>query len=565
MKRHSTTFPYIVGCMLFAMFLMVAPNRVAAQSEGESKINSEYHDQIISYIKEDLLKKEKQIAKQAERILVNLPNEYKLYDETFVKIHLDVEEGTKEDGTPEYNLVYSIAYTCKHLEGVTDDYPMGVYLWDKSNSCRAICNLTKTMVEGPCREYFQGNKVSTIRIKATTDGANISHVPYKGEYGDFRYCPVTYNGEQVRMSVSVAEGINNNAQLAYIRAQSIRNFIETSISALKNEDNKYEYITTTYEKEGGQYRRSSIEIVVHGAFDKTAEEMEAKLRDDAYVDFNIPETEPGSNRNTFALIIANEDYPSPLPAVPFAANDGNIFYKYCLKTLGIPERHIKLLSNATRNEIREDAIQWVKDITVALNGDANILIYYAGAGTTDADYKPYLMPTNLDLKKIKSLNGKYVIGTDNITLSSGELKKLLPQCVSIDSICMWFNKVAVKSITLIVDASFDGTQRNGQPFFGVKSTVKKLKALRIRNDILVLSSSEYNKTSYSYDDQHHGFFTYFILKELKRTKGDITLKELFDNVYTQLSYESSLQGKLQQPTVVPGGKLKESWESQKLK
>ena len=97
------------------MFLMVAPNRVAAQSEGESKINSEYHDQIISYIKEDLLKKEKQIAKQAERILVNLPNEYKLYDETFVKIHLDVEEGTKEDGTLEYDLVYSIAYTCKHL------------------------------------------------------------------------------------------------------------------------------------------------------------------------------------------------------------------------------------------------------------------------------------------------------------------------------------------------------------------------------------------------------------------------------------------------------------------
>ena len=137
--------------------------------------------------------------------------------------------------------------------------------------------------------------------------------------------------------------------------------------------------------------------------------------------------------------------------------------------------------------------------------------------------------------------------------------------MSIDSICMWFNKVAVKSITLIVDASFDGTQRNGQPFFGVKSTVKKLKALRIRNDILVFSSSEYNKTSYSYDDQHHGFFTYFILKELKRSKGDITLKELFDNVNSQLSYESSLQGKLQQPTVVPGGKLKESWESQKLK
>ncbi|MBR1792972.1 MAG: caspase family protein [Bacteroidales bacterium] len=564
MKKGSTRFSHLVMVAVMAL-ISATPFTATAQVQSEADVNNEYRESILLYIKQDLLKKEKQITKQAERTLINLPNDQKLYDETEVKIHLDVAEGEREDGTPEYNLVYKITYDCKNIEGVTDDYPTGSYYWDKSNSCRAICNLTKSIVEGPCREYFQGNKPVTIRIFSTTDAINITHVPYNGEYGEFRYVPITFNGEQVRISISKAEGINNNAQLAFIRTQSIKQFIQNNISVLDNEENKYEFVTTNYDQEGGQYRRSSIELVVHGAFDKTAKEMIMKLSDDEYVDFNIPASEPGSNKNTFAVIFANEDYPSPLPAVPFAANDGNIMYKYCVNTLGIPERHVKLIHNASREQIREEAIQWVKDIAIAVNGDANILIYYAGQGTTDANLNPYIMPTDLDLSRIKSLNGKHVIGTDNIVLSGGETSKLLAQCVSIDSICTWFNKVAVKSITMFIDASFDGVQRNGSPLFSNKSNVTKIKALRIRNDILVFSSSEYNKTSYSYDDQHHGFFTYFILKELKKTKGDLTLRQLYDNVNTSLSYESSLQGKLQQPTVVAGGKLKDSWESQRLK
>ncbi len=550
---------------LFISLFIVVPTTII-QAQSETQINSKYHDEIISYIREDLQKKEKAINKQAEKILLSLPNSQKLYDETMVHIKLDIGEGLREDGTTEYNLIYTITYDNKHIDGVTDDYPTGVYDWNNSNSCRAICNLTKTVVEGACNEYFNSNHNVTIQIHTSTDGVNITKVPYGGEYGDFRYCPVEYNNEHVRLSISKEEGITDNAQLGYIRAQSIKDYIEKNIPLLRRDDNKYIFSTTNHERQGGRFRRSSIELIVHGIFDQKAKEMTAKLTQDAYVDFNIPEVEPGSNDHAFALIIANEDYPSPMPPVPFAANDGNIFYQYCIKTLGIPERHIKLIPNASRNEIRTDAIKWVKDITIALKGEANIIIFYAGHGTTDEQFKPYLIPCDITFDKLKSLtNGKSSFGNETIELTKSETKSILAQSIGIDSISAWFNKVPVKSITFFIDASFNGTQRNGSPLFTNKITSQKYKSPKVRNDILIMAASDFNKTAYAYDDQHHGFFTYFLLKELKRTAGNITLEELFNNINTSLSYESSLQGKLQQPSVVPGGKLKELWQTQKLK
>ena len=51
------------------------------------------------------------------------------------------------------------------------------------------------------------------------------------------------HNEVIRISVNEEEGINNNAQLAYIRAHSMKNFLENNISVLRNTDNHYEFIT----------------------------------------------------------------------------------------------------------------------------------------------------------------------------------------------------------------------------------------------------------------------------------------------------------------------------------
>lgn len=63
------------------------------------------------------------------------------------------------------------------------------------------------------------------------------------------------------------------------------------------------------------------------------------------VDTNIPSSGI-VNDKTFAVIIANEKYQS-VTEVDYAENDGNMFREYCHKTLGVPEKNIHFVPNAT--------------------------------------------------------------------------------------------------------------------------------------------------------------------------------------------------------------------------
>ena len=95
----------------------------------------------------------------------------------------------------------------------------------------------------------------------------------------------------------------------------------------------------------------------------------------------------------------------------------------------------------------------------------------------------------------------------------------------------------------------------------IKKETKRYRAPRVRDDIVIFMAADGDKTAYSFIDQHHGFFTYYILKELKYTRGEITFQDLFNNVTKNQAYESSLQGKLQEPSMIIGGKLSDDWGS----
>lgn len=547
------------GLMALSLSLSVHAQNPSVMPQSEHQYNDDIHTFIIKRLRQNVQQTEKQMNKQIQQMLINLPNAEKLYDETFVRVTADVREDTTEDGIPEINYVYNISYNCHHFEGTEDDYPSGAYLWNTSNSCRAICNITKSMIENDLSDIFAAGRKATITINSTTDAAEITHLPYNGEYGDFRYMPAIFNDENVRISVDQKEGITTNAQLAYLRAQSTHHYLSENISNLKRMENEYLYTTQCFDMKGPHYRRSSLQIVVHGAFDETAKNMEAALLNDEYVDFNIPSIEENSNSKTYALIIADEEYTAPLPNCDYASNDGDVLHQYFVHTLGIPTRHVKVLHNAGRQEIYDEGIHWLKDIIKAQSGDVHIIIYYAGHGIGDEKFKPYLMPSGIDVSKIRAFRSKTGTLPSGIDLKGGDAEKILNQCISIDTLAGWFKKDVVLSYTFIIDASFDGIQRSGKEFFNIQKESKRYRAPRLRNDVVVFMAADGDKTAYSFIDQHHGFFTYYILKELKYTRGEITFKDLFDNVMKNQAYESSLQGKLQEPSMIIGGELGEDW------
>ena len=300
------------------------------------------------------------------------------------------------------------------------------------------------------------------------------------------------------------------------------------------------------------------------AFDKEIVDMNERLINDEFIDYNIPKVAENSNEKTYVLVIANERYGAPLPDVPYAYNDGEVMTQYCIRTLGIPARQVKIIEDATVKQIKTEGVNWMRDISVSQKGDCSFIIYYAGHGFTDYDYNPYLAPAGINYSKIKAFKNRKEIDTDT-RMSGSDVKRLLNQCLSLDTLYSWFNRIQYKSITVILDASFDGNQRHGEPLVNIKHSSKKSRGMRIRSDIVMMSAAAFNKTAYAFDEQHHGFFTYFILKELKKCKGDINYYDLYNSVDYELQKESALQGKLQEPTVTAGGKLKETWGKLRLR
>lgn len=255
------------------------------------------------------------------------------------------------------------------------------------------------------------------------------------------------------------------------------------------------------------------------------------------VDKNIPKTNV-KNENTFAFIIANQNYKNAIE-VPFALNDGRVFKEYCSQTLGIDERHINLYEDATMGDFY-NCIDKMKKVS-EIYEDASIIFYYAGHAFPDEKTKAsYLLPIDG--------NGK----TTAVAYSLNNLYKEL-------------SSVKTKNVLCFIDACFSGATRDGEVLVAGRGVAIKPKEETPLGNIIVFSSATGAETAHQYEQQQHGLFTYFLLKKLQESKGNITLGELskyiIDNV-KRTSYE--VNNKPQTPTVIPSQALQDKWQKIKL-
>jgi hypothetical protein len=288
-------------------------------TEREEWKNSDYRSKAVSIIKNNVRSNQIILNRKAERMLLNLPLQEKLYDEGKVIITSEIVYDTLESGDVEMNYLYEISYQCINPNGDSDDYPAGTYNYSESNSCRAICNLTKQFLNEDCKEFFPEGKDIDILITSTTDAQAIAGIEYKGEYGDFRYTPVTFDNIPTRLTLFSNDIVTTNSELAFLRAQSVKDFLQKSINALGETNNKYELETWQIEELGSHYRRSSIRILAHNPFEEKIEMMVQNMKaTDTDIDINIPEVEP-TNKNAFVLIVTSFDIGIYNPNVSSAA------------------------------------------------------------------------------------------------------------------------------------------------------------------------------------------------------------------------------------------------------
>lgn len=302
------------------------------------------------------------------------------------------------------------------------------------------------------------------------------------------------------------------------------------------------------EKHGKYAENKSISIPLNQAVSTVnkqviakQEEMRTKIEVGGSLTSDVDKDIPQSlkkNNSTLVLIIANEQYRNGVAPVEFAMNDGRVFRQYCEKTLGIDNKKIIFIENGTSGDMKY-GLERLKDGMVA-HPEAKIIFYYAGHGYPDESNRTaYLLPVDSRPTDIKD-----AIKLDDLYKTLGEMNS--------------------QFVTVFIDACFGGSKREGDMIVSARGAVIKPREEEPVGNTVVFTASKGEETAHSYKEKQHGMFTYFLLKKLKETKGDVTLQDLMDYVTKNVRQKSWENGTSQSPNVISSFDLGDSWKLKKL-
>jgi hypothetical protein len=263
------------------------------------------------------------------------------------------------------------------------------------------------------------------------------------------------------------------------------------------------------------------------------------------IDTGVPEL-GRTYSNRFALIIGNEDYSTHQrdltteANVMYARNDASAFHLYAEKVLGIPERNITLLLDATSAEMRTGLAK-MNLIAANSNGEAEFFVYYAGHGLPHEETKtPYLIPVDV--------SGKFV----QFGIPLSEFYQTLSEYPS-------------RRVTVFLDACFSGGARS-QGLYAARGVRITPENENLKGNFVVFTASSGEESALPYGEQYHGLFTYYLLQKLKDTRGELNYKDLSDYLMGHVALESVIvNNKEQHPQTNVSPDVVDEWYSWSLK
>lgn len=283
------------------------------------------------------------------------------------------------------------------------------------------------------------------------------------------------------------------------------------------------------------------ETTLNSIVEETYKDESVALSVNSDIDLNIPSGKDKRD-NTFCVIIANEKYSQKdTPGVKYAQQDGKTFQKYCQNTLGLPSKNIRIANNASYLQMK-NLFAWFKQIGEVYGEDAKFIVYYIGHGVPDEKGNCKLIPSDVSINDIENGFG---------------LKELYETLGTLTS----------NNVLVLIDACFSGNDRDDVAMLDGThhGVVRKLKQETVSGNVVVLTASSDTETALSYDEKCHGLFSYYLMKKLQETKGDVTFGELYDYVKDRVMKTSVVdKGKKQTPSVFYSDKLVETWRNIKF-
>jgi hypothetical protein len=138
--------------------------------------------------------------------------------------------------------------------------------------------------------------------------------------------------------------------------------------------------------------------------------------------------------------------------------------------------------------------------------------------------------------------------------------------IKINDLYAKLTKVATKQVTVVLDACFSGSIRDEGMLAQARGIRVKPKLQEIDGNMVVLTASSGEETAYPYKSKNHGLFTYFLLKKMQETAGNVSFDELATYVQTNVKQQSLVVNKKSQtPQIIFSVKNKDKWKSMGFK
>ena len=407
----------------------------------------------------------------------------------------------------------------------TEQWKQRVTAENQKNKVDEIVNQAKT-------EYIALHKPKITKVTLGT---------YDADYGAY---PVSIEGANtIYAKIPLEEAMQFKSNWSKIAMQPTYGIIDDNIavtSCIFSLGNKSWKSTERAANDNLDYLSYDVPTLNVDFDGKTsvAQNTSPKKTIDNTIDKNIPQT-ASLQANTFVIAIGNENY-SLVPKVAFANNDMNIFAQYCQKTLGIPMQNIRKYKDATFGSMLS-ALNDIKEIADAYNGDMNVIFYYAGHGIpNEKDQTAYLLPTDADGKSTEV-------------------------CFPLARLYKELGELNAKSVIVFMDACFSGAQRGNGMLASARGVAIKAKEQKPMGKLVVLTAASGEETAYPYNEKAHGLFTYFLLKKLNETKGVCSLGELSEYITTNVKRQSIvINRKPQTPAIIFSDSVKDEWMNYKL-
>ena len=220
--------------------------------------------------------------------------------------------------------------------------------------------------------------------------------------------------------------------------------------------------------------------------------------------------------NAYAVVIGIESYREKLPKADFADHDAKLMGDYLIKVMGYPEQNVvvRLNERASRTDLVKYFEEWLRNNVEA---GGSVFVYYSGHGAPNPkNGDSYLVPYDGDPTFVDA--------------TGYPLKRLYEQV----------GKLPAKEVVVMLDSCFSGSGGRSVIAKGMRPML-----LKVENPVLaggktvVLSASQGDQFSSTYEQKGHGLLTYYFLKGLqgeadKNKDGSVELAELYDYVKPQV-------------------------------